>query len=373
MHGHKANPAGAIEAVVPGLECHGPGLLRVTSQGHGSPGTGKAGPDSNPDRPMKTQSAPPLHFRSSPTLVLPGIAALTALLQFAAAVPTTSYNTGSLGTVADGASTTGVVVDQPGAIAAFQDFSSSYSAGDRTEIPYLPALNPASNSPFTIEFWARPTASDNADAPVGNRLGGNVNRSGWVFFQRAPALGWNLRMYNGNGTVNGWDITGGTSTLNAWSHVVAVWSGTAATLFVNGVNVTSANAGPGGYNANTTEMFRVGALIDGDNGYAGSLDDVAFYPSALTPGQIANHYATASSTVAGAYSSMVLADGALLYLQQNPPETKISLVGAVPTVTFTGILAQSPDLMNWTDLTSATSPFIPAAPLPDRLFFRSHR
>lgn len=329
-----------------------------------------------PDRIMKSQSASSLPFRESPILVLSGIAALTALVRIAAAVPTTSYNTGSLGTVADGASTTGVVVDQPGAIAAFQDFSSSYSAGDRTEIPYLPALNPPSTSPFTIEFWARPTASDNADAPVGNRLGGNVNRSGWVFFQRAPAIGWNLRMYNGNGTVNGWDITGGTSTLNAWSHVVAVWSGTAASLFVNGVNVTSVNAGPGGYNANTTEMFRVGALIDGDNGYAGSLDDVAFYPSALTPAQIANHYMTASSTVTGVYRSMVLADGAILYLQQNPPSATLEVTSLTPLatkVTFTGILAQSPDLVNWTDLTTATSPFTPTGPLPGKLFFRSHR
>ena len=90
-------------------------------------------------------------------------------------------------------------------------------------------------------------------------------------------------------------------------------------MFVNGVDVTSANGGPGGYNANTTEAFRVGALIGGDNGYAGSLDDVAFYPSALSLAQIGDHYPTASSPGPGAYSSMVLADGAVLYLQQNPP------------------------------------------------------
>jgi hypothetical protein len=302
------------------------------------------------------------------------LSSFAALVQMAAAVPTTSYNTGSLGKLADGASTTGVVVDQPGAIAAYQDFSSSYSLGDRTEIPFRPELNPSSGSPFTIEFWAKPTATDNADAPIGNRLGGNVNRSGWVFFQRAT--GWNLRMYNGNLTENGWDITGGPAPLNVWTHVVAVWSGTAAKLFVNGVDVTSANAGPGGYNANTTEAFRVGALIDGDNGYAGSVDDVAFYPSALTLAQINTHYTTASSTVPGAYSSMVLADGAVLYLQQNPPSAKLEVTSLIPLttkVTFTGILAESPDLTNWTELTTATSPYTPASPQPGKLFFRAHR
>lgn len=321
---------------------------------------------------MKSFFSPP----SDPRATASAMTCLAALVQMAAAVPTTSYNTGSLGKLADGASTAGVVVDQPGAIAAYADHSSTYSLGERTEVPFRPEVNPASGSPFTIEFWARPTATDGDDAPIGNRLGGETNRSGWVFFQRGPEVGWNLRMYNGNGTVNGWDITGGTATLNEWSHVVAVWSGTAATLFVNGVDVTSPNNGPGGYNANTTEEFRVGALIDGSSPYTGSLDDIAFYPSALTPEKIANHYTTASSGVPGAYSSMVLADGAVLYLQQNPPSAKLEVTSLTPLatkVTFTGILAQSPDLVNWTDLTTATSPYTPASPQPGKLFFRAHR
>ena len=321
---------------------------------------------------------------SNPHGIASSLTCFAALVQMAAAVPTTSYNTGSLGTVADGANTaapapfelTEVLLDQPGAIAAYADFSSTYSSGARTEVPFRSEVNPASGSPFTIEFWARPTATDGDDAPIGNRLGGTGPRSGWVFFQRGPTVGWNLRMYNGSGTVSGWDITGGTATLNAWSHVVAVWSGTAATLFVNGVNVTSTNNGPGGFNANTTEKFYVGALIGGASPYTGSLDDIAFYPSALTPTQIANHYTTASSTVAGAYSAMVLGDGANLYLQQNPPSAKLSVASLNPlvtTVTFTGILAESPDLVNWNDLTTATTPYTPASPQPGKLFFRAHR
>lgn len=309
------------------------------------------------------------------------MACLALCAQMSNAEPTISYNTGSLGVAADGTNIDGlndiaVVLDQPGAVAAYQDFSSSYSSGSRTEVPFRPELNPSSTSPFTIEFWARPTAADGDDAPIGNRLGGTGNRSGWVFFQRGEAVGWNLRMYNGNGTVNGWDITGGTAVLNAWSHVVAVWSGTAATLFVNGVNVTSANNGPGGYNANTTENFRVGALIDGASPATGSIDEIAFYPTALTPQTIASHYATASSQVAEAYSSMVKADGAVLYLQQNPPSAKLEITNLTPLttkVTFTGILAQSTDLVEWSDLTTAISPYTPVSPQPEKLFFRAHR
>ncbi len=321
---------------------------------------------------MNPLKSPTSCFRST-------LSSITCLVLWSAVIsaePTTSYNTGSLGTAADGVNTDSVELDQPGAVAAYQDFSSSYFTGNRTEVPYQAGLNPPSDSPFTIEFWARPTAADGDDAPVGNRLGGVGPRSGWVFFQRGETVGWNLRMYNGNGTVNGWDITGGTAILNAWSHVVAVWSGTAATLFVNGVDVTSVNNGPGGYNANTTEPFRVGALIDGASPFAGSVDEIAFYPTALTPQKIASHYATASSAEAGAYSSMVVADGALLYLQQNPPSAKLEVINLAPLatkVTFTGILSQSTDLVEWSDLTTATSPYTPASPQPDKLFFRVHR
>lgn len=295
----------------------------------------------------------------------------------AAAVPTTSYNTGSLGTVADGASTTGVVVDQPGAIAAFADFSSSYSLGDRTEIPFQAVLNPAAASPFTIEFWAKPTAYDGDDGVIGNRLASG-NRTGWVFFQRPEAAGWNFRMYDGVSGNLGWDLTGGTSTLNAWSHVVVVWNGSSAALYVNGGATGATNPGDksGNYNVNLTESFRLGALIGGASPYVGFIDDVALYPTALNATQIANHYATAPSTVSGAYRSMVLTDGALLYLQQNPPSAKLEVTSLTPLatkVTFTGILAQSPDLVNWNDLTTATTPYTPASPQPDKLFFRAHR
>lgn len=313
---------------------------------------------------------------SSSTILLTSlrVAAVAALVQLAPAELTTSYNTGTLGIAGNGASTTGVLVDQPGAASAYIDHSSTYAAGEQTVVPFQSQVNPAAAAPFTIEFWAKPTATDNDDAPIGNRLGGSGNRSGWVFFQRGETTGWNFRMYNGNGTAVGWDITGGTSTLNAWSHVVVVWNGTSPSLYVNGAFASSTNSGSanGVYNPNTTESFYVGALIGGASPYTGSLDEVAFYTSALTPVQILAHYNTISSPVPGAYRSMVLADGAIEYLQQNPPEAKLTWVAGNPTLTFTGILAQSTDLTSWGDL-PVTSPYTVPSPKPDKIFFRSHR
>lgn len=300
--------------------------------------------------------------------------AVAAGVQLASAAPTISYNTGSLGVAGNGASTESVVVDQPGAVAAYIDHSSSYAGGAQTVVPFRPELNPAANSPFTIEFWAKPSAWDDDDAPIGNRLGGGGNRSGWVFFQRGGNNGWNFRMYNGAGTAMGWSITGGTAVLNEWTHVVVTWNGTTPLLYVNGAFVPTTNdpGNNGVYNPNTTESFYVGSLIAGASAYTGQLDEIAFYPSALTATQIANHYTTISSPVSGAYSSAVKADGAVLYLQQNPPEAKVDFTGPAPVVTFTGILSQSADLDQWTD-PAVTSPYTVPSPIPTKLFFRSRR
>lgn len=287
---------------------------------------------------------------------------------------TLSYNTGSLGSAADGLNANGVVLNQPGAVAAGQDFSNGYANSQNTTIPFLEALNPESSAPFTIEFWARPTASDNDDAPVFNRVS-DGDRSGWVFFQRDAGTGWNFRMYDGAGSNVGWDLTGGTANLDEWSHVVAVWTGSFGLLYVNGqiADTTNGTDRSGIYNASTSATFSVGAYDSGLSPYNGRVDEIAFYPSALTAAQVLTHFQVAGSSMRGAYAAVVAQDGASLYLQQNPPGVEITLIGGAPTVTFTGVLAQSAALSAWTDL-SVTSPYVvPSNGRPASLFFRAHR
>jgi hypothetical protein len=297
----------------------------------------------------------------------------------------TAYNVGTLGVAANGVNTPDVVIDQPGAIAApltGEDHSSYYSGatgvkGAHTTIPFNAALNPASDSPFTIEFWAKPEAWDDDDCPLFNRVSAG-NRSGWAFFQRDAATGWNWRLFNGNGSTVGWNITGGTATLDAWSHVVGVWDGTTAKLYVDGVDTAAANTGAGGYNASTEAIFSVGAYDNALSTYTGYLDEIAFYGSALSPEQILAHYDAGTNTVSGAYSALVRADGARLYLDQNPPSASIIKTGSSSTVSFTGILSESSDLTapfwtsSWTDL-PGTSPYTVPGAASNPLFFRSHR
>ena len=288
-----------------------------------------------------------------------------------------AYNQGSAGSAANPTNTPDLAIDQAGALAANDDHASYYESGARTTMPWQAALNPPSGSPFTIEFWAKPENSDNDDCPLFNRVTPG-DRSGWAFFQRDAATGWNWRLYNGSGSTVGWNLTGGTATLDQWSHVVGVWDGTTAKLYVNGVDTAAPNTGAGGYSASTTANFSVGSYEDGATACNSFLDEIAFYPSALSGAKILAHYNAASSTVPGAYRALVQGDGAVLYLDQNPPTVSIAKVGATTKVTYTGILSQSTDLTaafwttSWADV-AGSSPYTVPGTSEQQLFFRSHR
>jgi len=246
----------------------------------------------------------------------------------------TATNYGSLGAAGNGTHTPDVVLDVPGAVAAGNDTGAMYASGARTGVPFNPAINPPASSPFTIELWVLPTASDNDDTPLNNRQASG-NRSGWTFFQRAD--GWNFRMYNGAGSGLGWDLTGGTANLFEWSHIVATWNGSSAVLYVNGALADNSNdpAATGVYNPNTATLapgLFIGANFDGGSASTATVDEFAFYGSALTPAQILNHYTLASSPVAGAYHNQVISDGAIEFLPVPEPASAWLLVSAAAVI-----------------------------------------
>jgi hypothetical protein len=242
---------------------------------------------------------------------------------------TTSFNSGSLGAAGDATNTANVTLNLAGPLAAPGDFAVGYSGGARTTLGYHPALNPASNQPFTIEYWVQPfsiTDNDAGPSPLFNRVT-QGNRSGWVFFQRDPSTGWNFRMYDGNGGTVGFELTGGSYTQNVWSHIVVVWNGISPVMYVNGSVADNTATGSGIYNASTTATLSIGSYDDGSNPFDGSVDEFAFYQVALTPAQITNHFNTAANTTPNAYRNVVIADGAVEYLQNIPEPSSALLLG----------------------------------------------
>jgi hypothetical protein len=322
-------------------------LLSPSESAHAESGTVPADIDSARHRRL-SEKLRPMKKKSVPAILATAITvALFAVSGAQAAI--VALNSGSLGAPGNGLhldNTTGTANDPllaPGGFAAVYDIS--FATGSRTEIPFLAALNPIVTSPFTIELWVNPTISSNDSTPLFNRES-TGNRSGWIFFQRPNDSGWNFVMYNGNGSLRGWDLTGGSSALNTWHHLVAVWDGSAATLYYNGANTNAVNTPNGDvlYNPNTgpdpDDRLSLGRYGDGTDGtrFTGAVDEMAFYNAALTPAQIAAHFNTATtSIVPGAYSSLVLADGATEYLQNTelvPEPSSVALL-AVAACYFT--------------------------------------
>ncbi len=129
-------------------------------------------------------------------------------------------NSGSLGVAGDLTNTFNVKAF-PGGLAGsgnraqFFDTGTSYGM-----IPFNAALNPDNTQPFTVEAWFYPASDqiNGGQCPINNRVSaGFPDRTGWVFFQRAPSLdyfgkpgyegvGWNCRMYRGSGGATGLDV-----------------------------------------------------------------------------------------------------------------------------------------------------------------------
>jgi hypothetical protein len=80
------------------------------------------------------------------------------------------------------------------------------------------------------------------------------------------------------------------------------------------------------YNPNTTVPLTVGTLEDSSSPFDGSVDEVAFYNTALSGTTIQNHFNTMSNTP-GAYQALVRTDGALLQLSNAPEPTGLLALG----------------------------------------------
>lgn len=206
-------------------------------------------------------------------------------------------------------------------------------SGSKIDVPFTPGLNP--NPPFTVEFWAKPnTLGADVFSPLANLNSyfTSANRSGWIFYAGGPGGYWQFRVGGENSYAASPKSANGTATNGAWSHVVGVFDGAAAKLYVNGALAASADAlGTAPFKANEWVGLRIGSTaLAGSDGvttwnhpygnrqFDGWVDEVAIYASALTADQIASHFSAASTNNAG-YHAQILADQPLGYWGLDEP------------------------------------------------------
>lgn len=147
---------------------------------------------------------------------------------------------------------------------------------------------------FTAEAWVKLTGTGGYTV---------VNKS-----NNASGAGWQLGV---GGLSNGfvrtwayttagalvWDFAATTNAVNdgAYHYIAVTWSGTTVAagvkIYVDGNAVKTATA-TAAIPGNTINPVRIGAFSAAAFLYfPGTLDEIAVYPTALTPAQIANHYA----------------------------------------------------------------------------------
>jgi hypothetical protein len=228
--------------------------------------------------------------------------------------PLVATNLGSVGTATDGtiagSFTRGVAAAMAGSTATL--FTGGYITA-----PYDAGLNPA--GAFTIEAWLKPSATFAAGSGTVTCALASMHvaspRTGWLIYQSES--GWDFRMYNGVDTSTTLDIVGGGQPIaGTWYHLVVSYNGTSATMYVNGVSAVSGS--PAAFVQNSDSVFAIGARSDTAYAWAGTQDDVAFYPSALSASDAAAHYAAATTNAAG-YVSQVLASSPAGYWRLNEP------------------------------------------------------
>jgi hypothetical protein len=198
------------------------------------------------------------------------------------------------GTGHTGAYVGGVALGGPGS-PKNGNAAATFSGGDVT-VPYSADLNPGA---YTVEAWVNPSSVNTYMDQ------GTAARSIVCSRDDQGIRGWMLYADNYTGTpqfalVVGaessrryvYDDSGTPEQTDRWYHVAGSYDGTNLHLYVNGVEVTSAQLNDGGganVQPNPSSPLEIGSCNGGRAQWAGAIQDVTFWNGALDPATIAAH------------------------------------------------------------------------------------
>ncbi len=175
------------------------------------------------------------------------------------------------------------------------------------EVPYSPEIVPQGG--ITVEAWATyddATIGPSWRYPTILRQNGNAGQESYFLRVEAgnnnnTAIRWLVQTTNGTYNVT-WPFTPGQ--LLAWTHFAATWDGSTSRLFVNGMEVGSANGS--GALRDQGNVLRIGKGSDVATPievWNGSIDEVRLWPYARSAAEIQATMNQALNTVPGGVST----------------------------------------------------------------------
>jgi hypothetical protein len=148
--------------------------------------------------------------------------------------------------------------------------------------------------PFTLEAWVKGTWSIDSGL-VSNTAGGDGTGDFVMLAVRTGGQGRLYFEYSGGGNIS--LETARVFNNNQWHHVVGVCRATRSDLFVD--STSDGDVATASLTGSTNKPIAIGTSVKYTQFLAGAIAEVAIYPLALTPAQIATHYALRTATAGG--------------------------------------------------------------------------
>lgn len=195
----------------------------------------------------------------------------------------------------------GVTLGVPGALASDSNTAMSFN-GTNGYIGIADKANLDVAGDFSLELWAKPALLGNT--MVAAQKSGSTTTTWQYRIKISSNKQWQGSVFIGNATFS--IFSGIAASTTRWDHLVLTRSGSTLTLYMNGVSVGTTNAS-GALNVGTG-IFAIGERgSDLTDYFQGSIDEVAFYNTALPASRVLAHYNAAQTTPTPTATSATLA------------------------------------------------------------------
>jgi RHS repeat-associated protein len=266
--------------------------------------------------------------------------------------------TGSVTTAADQsgnnntATYTSVSLGAPGALTGDPDTSANFN-GSSSSV----SSSYSRGQTFTAELWVRP-ASSTPPANGATLISHGGDTFGWNLVEQSDGSVM-FRFQGGNSVTSSTKLTDP----SRWYDLAAVATGSQLQLYVNGALEGTVN---GGQQTGAVAPTWVGSY-GSSSFFAGSIDEVALYPTALTSTRVQAHYnAAACTTISGATTSSYTLAAADVGQSVNAAVTATNTAGSTTAYTRALVvqpLAPTPDTPNQDGGIHTLTPVLTVLPL----------